>query len=447
MTGPAIPRAAVIWFDRPAAGLRAALPKQRSESLPIRRGRRAARLSPTMTATSPFLNPDALRVVIAGGGVAGLETMLALRSLAPELVDVEFVAPENHFWYRPLAVAEPFGGGQVQHFELSELAREAGATFTPGELREVDTQERIARTTQGAEIPFDALVVACGARPVATLPEALTFRGPADSDAFRRLLEELEAGKADSIAFVLPPRVGWPLPLYELALLTATHVQERGLRKVRVTFVTHEPQPLALFGGAASEAVARILRERGIVLHAGVYGSALLNGELALVPRGRVAADRFVTLPRLEGIRIAGLPQDADGRLDTDLNGRVRGVPDVYAAGDITTFPVNQGSMAAQQADAVAETIAALAGAPVEPRPFEPVLSGLLLTGGAPLYLRASLEGGHGATATAESEAPWAPATKIAARYLSPFLTTFVRTHPEIDVEARAVGLEGQALP
>ena len=399
-----------------------------------------------MTATNAPSNPDALRVVIAGGGVAGLETMLALRSLAPDLVDVELVAPENHFWYRPLAVTEPFKASQAQHFELSKLARAAGATFTPGELCDVDIKKRIARTTQGAEIPYDELVIACGARPVAALTEALTFRGSADSDAFRRLLKDLEAGKADSVAFVLPAQVEWSLPLYELALLTATHVQAHGLR-VQLTFVTHESQPLALFGGAASEAVARILQERGIALYTGVYGSTFLNGALTLVPRHRVVAARFVTLPRLEGVRIAGLPQDADGRLDTDLNGHVRGIPHVYAAGDITTFPVNQGGIAAQQADAVADTIAALAGAPIQPRPFEAVLSGILLTGRAPLYLRASLAGGHGATATVASEAAWAPATKIAARYLSPFLTAFVRTHPEIDIEARLLDPERQAQP
>ena len=74
-----------------------------------------------MTATNAPSNPDALRVVIAGGGVAGLETMLALRSLAPDLVDVELVAPENHFWYRPLAVTEPFKASQAQHLSLIHI--------------------------------------------------------------------------------------------------------------------------------------------------------------------------------------------------------------------------------------------------------------------------------------------------------------------------------------
>jgi hypothetical protein len=53
-----------------------------------------------------------VRVLIAGGGVAGLEALLALRALAGDLVDLELLAPEPAFWYRPLAVAEPFDAGR-----------------------------------------------------------------------------------------------------------------------------------------------------------------------------------------------------------------------------------------------------------------------------------------------------------------------------------------------
>ena len=38
-----------------------------------------------------------LRIVIAGGGVAALETAIALRTLAPELVDITLVAPTDRF--------------------------------------------------------------------------------------------------------------------------------------------------------------------------------------------------------------------------------------------------------------------------------------------------------------------------------------------------------------
>ena len=93
---------------------------------------------------------------------------------------------------------------------------------------------------------------------------------------------------------------------------------------------------------------------------------------------------------------------------------------DVYAAGDITTFPVKQGGIAAQQADAAAEAIAAAAGADVDPAPFQPVLRGLLLTGGEPRYLRSELAAGR--DLVGEPEPLWWPPAKIVGRYLAPFL-------------------------
>ena len=112
------------------------------------------------------------------------------------------------------------------------------------------------------------------------------------------------------------------------------------------------------------------------------------KGALVLSGGGEIFVDRVVTLRLLEGPRLQGLPHDRHGFIPVDAHGRVAGVADIYAAGDITVFPLKQGGLAAQQADAVAGVIAAAAGAAVTPEPFSPVLRGLLMTGGAPLYLR-----------------------------------------------------------
>ena len=376
-----------------------------------------------MTKTEHAKSYGGLRVLIAGGGVAGLEALLALRALAGDLVDLELVAPEPAFWYRPLAVAEPFDAGRAHHFELAAIAEYASASFTLGQLASVDADARTARTSQGAEIGYDALVIACGALPRAWLAGALTFRGPADSDAFRRLLAEAETGNVRSIAFTLPGAGVWPLPLYELALLTATHLAHRA-KHVELTLVTPEPAPLSLFGEAASDTVRDLLSKHGISLHTGRYPARYKAGVLELVPGKTLAAERVVALPRLEGPRILGIPQDADGFIATDLSGRVRGLASVYAAGDITQFPIKQGGIAAQQADAVAEVIAAQAGATVQPHRFQPVLRGLLLTGGAPRYLRSEPHGGRGDTSTVTNEPLWWPPAKIVGRYLAPFLAS-----------------------
>jgi sulfide:quinone oxidoreductase len=368
------------------------------------------------------LHDRPLRVVIAGGGVAGLETLLGLRALAQDRVDLELVAPEPYFWYRPLAVTEPFGGvGQSHHFDLATIAESAGAVFTLDQLASVDAESHVARTSHGAEIAYDALVLACGAVPRPALAGALTFRGPADSQAVRELIDEAANGDVRSIAFVAPTAGVWPLPLYELALQTAAYLERRD-RQVEIALVTQEPGPLSVFGAAASAAVGKLLRDRAIRLHVAVYSCSYESGRLELVPAATVQAERAVALPRLEGIRVLGVPQDDDGFVATDLNGRVPELEDVYAVGDITQFPVKQGGLAAQQADATAEALAAWAGASITPEPFRPVLRGLLLTGDVPRYLRSEVVGGRGDTSIVSTEALWWPPGKIVGRYLAPYL-------------------------
>jgi sulfide:quinone oxidoreductase len=362
-----------------------------------------------------------LRVLVAGGGVAGLEALLALRALAGDLVDLELLAPEPRFWYRPLAVAEPFQPGGAHSLELAAVAEAVAAGFTLDRLASVDTDTHTARTGLGATIHYDELVIACGTLPRRTLKGALTFRGPADRDAFGTLLGELERGVVRSVAFVVSGAAGWPLPIYELALLTATRLKQRAV-DAKLVLITPESAPLAVFGAAVSEAVSAVLAERGINLRTGCYARHYDGDRLVLVPGATLRTERVVALPHLEGSQILGIPQDADGFIATDSSGRVHGLSQVYAAGDITQFPIKQGGVGAQQADALAELIAARAGAPAKPEPFSPVLRALLLTGGAPLYLRSEPAAGGGDTSTVSTEPLWWPPAKIAGRYLAPFL-------------------------
>jgi sulfide:quinone oxidoreductase len=391
----------------------------------------------------------ATRVLIAGGGVAALEAVLALRALSEDRFSVELLAPEPEFWYRPLAVAEPFGLGEVRHFDLAELAAAAGAIFSPGAVTAVDVGARGVETSLGSSIAYDILLVACGAIPTPAVAGALTFRGPADTDRFRQLLGEIEAGEVRRVVFVVPWGAVWSLPLYELALMTAAYVAERDLGGVELTLITPEDEPLQLFGRAGSEAVRGLLEERGISVQTGACAVELVDGELRLVPEGSVPTERVVALPRLRGPRIDGLPQTIEGFLSVDANGRVRGLSDVFAAGDITSFPVKQGGIACQQADAAAELIAAEAGADLKPQPFRPVLRGLLLTGRQPRYLRHELAGGAGDASEASPEPLWWPPAKIVGRYLAPFLGAFagVEPPPEAPAASGAVPVEVELEP
>jgi sulfide:quinone oxidoreductase len=362
------------------------------------------------------------QVTIVGGGVAALEAMIALRRLAEERVKLELVTPAPEWSYRPLAVAEPFGLGEATRYDLVKIARDQGAAMHLAGIQAVRPDAHQLVTWDGRTLDYELLLIAVGAQPATALRGSVTIQGPGYTGRFRTVLRELEEHRIKRVAFAVPSGSTWPLPLYELALMTAAHVAERGLRHVELSLVTPEEEPLELFGSAASEAVRTLLAERGVAIHAGHYPADVREHELTLVPSASVPADRVVSLPRLHGPFLAGLPHDAEGFIPTDLHGLVDGELDVYAAGDATTCPIKQGGVASQQADAAAEAIAARAGADVEPQPFKPVLRGMLLTGTAPSYLRADLSGTAGDSSSASQQALWWPPSKIAGRWLAPYL-------------------------
>lgn len=390
------------------------------------------------------------KVLIAGGGVAALEAALALRELAGEHVTVELLAPEMHFLYKPAAVAEPFEHGHVTRFELDGLARQIGASFTPGGLTGIDSWRHVAYTSKNTQIPYDSLLVACGALPFPAVPGGLTFRGPADVELIEHLLAEIQDGDVRSVAFVIPWGAVWPLPAYELALLTATYVRQRSLEGVELTLVTPEAEPLQLFGSPAIHAARELLDEHGVILQAGAHAGKFMAGELELIPDDRLSVDRVVALPRLQGAPIDGLPQTVHGFIPVDSHCRVEGVDDVFAAGDITNFTVKQGGIAAQQADVAAEAIAAAAGVRLTPRRFQPVLRGLLLTGGQSRYLRAERRVPHDRAPVASYEPLWWPPAKIMSRYLSPFLASLAGADPQpshVEPAPGAVSVEVELDP
>jgi sulfide:quinone oxidoreductase len=359
------------------------------------------------------------KVVVVGGGVAALEGALALRTLAPEAVDVELVAPEGEFTYRRMLVAEPFGHGSVRTFPLRRLAEAAGASFRQSIVTGVETEDRFVRTASSDAIRYDEVLLAPGAVPVTAVPGALCFRGPTEAGALERIMDDAERGKLDRVVFAVPAGAAWALPLYELALQARARLVDEGSAGVSIALVTGEHSPLQLFGATASDAIAELLDARGIELFTDATPLRFQDGVLATAPSRRIEADAAVALPRLEGPRLQGVLHDAHGFIPADHHGRVAGEIDVWAAGDATAFPLKQGGIATQQADAAAESIAARVGAAVEPQPFRPVLRGLLLTGMVPRFLRS--EPGTPASAI-DTEPLWWPPGKIVGRHLAPFL-------------------------
>jgi sulfide:quinone oxidoreductase len=367
---------------------------------------------------------DPLQVLIAGAGVAGLETMMAVRALAGRRAEITIVAPSSEFVYRPLSVGEPFGEHRARSYPLDQIASDFDANFVRDEVAWVAVGGQCVFLGGGDELGYDALVMALGARAYPVWPHVPTFRGPQDVPIVRKLVNEVEGGDVGSLALIVPVGTTWPFPLYELALMMSGHAKEAGV-ELEVVLFTPEREPLEVFGREASAEVSGLLAAAGVRFEGGA--SVEVTPEKAVLMRGvetPLQFDRLLAVPRLDGPAPRGIPCDDEGFIPIDPHGLVHKVEHVYAAGDGTNFPVKQGGIATQQADAVAEVIAKRAGARVDPRPLRPVLRGHLVANGSSRYLRGELHARDGGTSQASEQTMWWPAGKIVGTYLAPYLAS-----------------------
>jgi sulfide:quinone oxidoreductase len=372
----------------------------------------------TVTAMTPH-------VVIAGGGVGALEGLLALQDLAGDRVHISVLTAARHVTYRATSITQPFGSEPAQRHEWATITRDRGVRWIPDVVEAVRPGMRELDTRDGPPVHYDALLLAVGARPEPALAGAITFAGPSDVLAIRETLEALTPGPSYKIAFVAMAGTAWTLPLYELALMTAEHGRRHGL-DLTIELISRESAPLGIFGAAASAAVRRRLSDAGVRIRIGTFPTEYADGKLWLELEGPLEVDLVVALPRLRGPRLPGLPHESGGFVPVAAYGRVRGVHDVWAVGDMTTRPLKQGGLATQQADVAAADIAAqIAGCDIEVQPYQPALRGMLLTGAEPLYLERDPRAPVGSIVS--SEPLWPSQQKIFGAHLGPYLESAAR--------------------
>src|SRR5699024_9408412 len=138
--------------------------RARARALPDRPPRTTGHLMPSTP----------LRVLVAGGGVAALEAVLALHALARHQLTIDLLAPGEDYTERQSSVLSPFTGAAVPHLSLKDLP----VRHRPGALASIDADEHTVHTTDGGTLAYDRLLVATGAHPRDGIPGATQFRGP-----------------------------------------------------------------------------------------------------------------------------------------------------------------------------------------------------------------------------------------------------------------------------
>ncbi len=361
------------------------------------------------------------RVLVAGGGIGGLEAVLALRALAEERVDITLLSNRTDITYRPLLVTEPFGTSHVADIDVRALAADRGVTFVAGEARSIDTDAHELHTIDRV-LRYDDAILALGARAVPSVTGALTFRTRPDAEAVGAAMREVPDGS--HLAVVAGAGCAWTLPAYELALLARAWART-ARRRLEVSLVTYERDPLEVFGDAVADRMRALLVAHEVRFRGELVPESFAAGRLFVPMTGTLEADFAVALPALYGCGLNGLPVDAFGFVDADRSARVIGADDLYAVGDMTATSVRQGGLAAAQADVAAAAIAVRAGADVDQTPPGAQLRAVLLTPEGPRYLSRPPAGGPDGW---DEDPPWWPPHKVASRHLAPYLAA----HPEL---------------
>ena len=337
------------------------------------------------------MNPNAAKpkIVVLGGGFAGLESAYALRAALPDQADITLISDRSSFLFRPNTIYIPFGMDEDKLLvDIVKPALRKGIRFTEACVQDLDPVKRTLSWERDGGIQrelYDYLVVATGAKPrLDEVPGLVEYGHVLGSAAdmlrlrtsLKQVLERAQRGKTQQILLALPPNAAYSAPLYEMALMLDHFLREKDVRgRVMLTFVTCEASYIEAFGPLLHDLLLERFEELRIAHEPSVMLSKVEAGAAHFTNRGALPFDLLITLPPAgAAVPFPALPADKRGYLSTKLaTRRVADLDEVFAAGDASDFPVKQAFLALLQADAIAEGIAADIQGRLPRFVFEPV--------------------------------------------------------------------------
>jgi len=283
---------------------------------------------------APEVETDVSRVVIIGGGAAGLACANELRRLgySGEIVMLsadrdppcdrpnlskDFLAGTAPEEWLPLRTGEWYSDNRVDLRLSTEVTR-------------IDPAARTVHCASGENLAYDRLLIATGSEPNRlAVPgfdaeNVFTLRSIADARAIAERAKEGARAVIIGASFI--------------AMEAAAALRSR---KVEVDIVSVEHVPFdRVFGIALGEHIKKIHEKNGVRFHLGCVASGFDGSAITTTARERIDAD-FVVVgigvqPRLHLARIAGAELDNGVVVDATMQTSVAGI---YAAGDIAAYP------------------------------------------------------------------------------------------------------------
>lgn len=309
-------------------------------------------------------------VVVLGGGIGGQVAATRLKQQLGLGARVVLVERSPTFTFAPSLLWLMVGKRNARTIsrDLSRIERR-GVEVTYATVTRIDSERSEVIADTGV-IGFDYLVIALGAaHDPGLLPGAAEHaHHPYDLPAAERLRDALDRFSGGRVAVAiasLPYRC--PAAPYETAMLIDGYLRERGLReRSKIDLYTPEPLPLPVAGAYAGHSVAAELAARSIGFHPRSAPKSVEPGAIE-VDGERVLCDLAVVIPPHrppEVVSASGLGGPA-GWIPVDRATLRTKAANVYAIGDVTAIPLENGMMlpkagvfAHAEAEVVAENIA-----------------------------------------------------------------------------------------
>jgi NADH dehydrogenase len=350
-----------------------------------------------MRVQHPKLRPGQREVVIVGAGFAGLNAAKALAHHND--VHVTLIDQKNHHLFQPLLYQVATAGLNPADIAVpirAQLSEAKNVSVHLGRVDALDLAGKSLRLAEGVDLAFDFLILACGAQhsyfgkpewePYApglkTVEQAIEIRRRILS-AFEHAENEIDADRQRALlTFVV---VGGGATGVELAGAIADisrTVLVKDFRRInpasaRVLLLEAGPRLLTAFPEKLAEHARRDLLRLGVEVRTGspVEG---VDAEGVTVAGQRIAARTVLWAAGVQAERISrslGVELDRSGRVKVGPDLSIPGHPDVFVAGDLAHFEMENGQLLPGLAPAAIQTgkaaarnvLASLHGTPRKP--------------------------------------------------------------------------------
>src|ERR1700758_5586376 len=349
------------------------------------------------------------RVVVIGGGFAGIAVVRELRDSEAE---VTIVDRNNHHLFQPFlfqvatSILEP---AEIATPIRSLLADMPNVRVEMREAKRVDTSRRLVVMSEGDDLPYDMLVIATGAQTsyfghesewsqhalgLKTLSDAIAARNRLLT-AFERAEMESDPGKQtrDMTVVVVgggPTGVAITGTISEFVQRTlAADFRNIDLRRARIVLVEAGPRLLPAFSEQHSSYATRALERAGVEVKLGVPVTDV-DATGVTIGKDRIEAATVLWCTGVQGVALArtlGVAVKANGTVPVEKDFSVPGYPDCFIVGDAAHVVGPDGrplpglaSIAQYQGRYVGKLIAARLAGTALPTPPEPLVASKLAT-------------------------------------------------------------------